>query len=175
MNTLYSVFFLYMEVFLEKTTVCYIKRLGFDDEFLFMFRNKKKNDINHGKFIGIGGHLEELESYDDCNIREVYEETGLKLLNSYDLGIVHFYDGDFMMDMRVYFSDDYEGDDILPVCSEGELRWLKISDFYNSPHFVGDEYFLKYVFKGESFGDVTLKYNSGILNEIIHNGQIIDY
>lgn len=61
---------------MKLTTLCYIKREG---AYLMLYRNKKKDDPNGGKWIGVGGHFEEGESPDECLCREVAEETGLKL------------------------------------------------------------------------------------------------
>lgn len=158
------------------TTVCYIKRQkSSPEEFLFIYRNKKENDINHGKNIGIGGHIEGDETPYQCNLREVFEETGLKLNSSTYLGLVIFSDLSISNQrflMHVYFSDSYEGSDNLPACTEGELNWLTVDEFLNRPHFEGDEYFLKYAFRGEFFGVVELVYNSNILTKIIHNGRL---
>lgn len=158
------------------TTVCYIKRQkSFPEEFLFIYRNKKENDINHGKNIGIGGHIEGDETPYQCNLREVFEETGLKLNSSTYLGLVIFSDLSISNQrflMHVYFSDRYESSENLPACTEGELNWLTVDEFLNRPHFEGDEYFLKYAFRGEFFGVVELVYNSNILTKIIHNGRL---
>ena len=158
------------------TTDSYIKRQkSSPEEFLFIYRNKKENDINHGKNIGIGGHIEGDETPHQCNIREVFEETGLKLNSSTYLGLVIFSDLSISNQrflMHVYFSDSYEGSDNLPACTEGELNWLTVDEFLNRPHFEGDEYFLKYAFRGEFFGVVELVYNSNILTKIIHNGRL---
>ena len=56
------------------TTLCYIEN---DDKFLMLHRVKKQNDINKGKWIGVGGHTEDQESPEECLLREVKEETGL--------------------------------------------------------------------------------------------------
>lgn len=40
-----------------------------------LYRNKKKNDINEGKWIGIGGKFENSETPIECMLREVKEET----------------------------------------------------------------------------------------------------
>ena len=56
------------------TTLCYMEK---DGKYLMLYRNKKENDVNEGKWIGIGGHFEEGESPDECLLREVYEETDL--------------------------------------------------------------------------------------------------
>lgn len=158
------------------TTVCYIKRQkSSPEEFLFIYRNKKENDINHGKNIGIGGHIEGDETPYQCNLREVFEETGLKLNSSTYLGLVIFSDLSISNQrflMHVYYSDSYEGSENLPACIEGELKWLTVDEFLNRPHFEGDEYFLKYVFRGEFFGVIELVYNSNILTKIIHNGRL---
>ena len=58
------------------TTLCYIEK---DGCYLMMNRNKKKNDENQGKWIGVGGHLEDNESPEECIVREVREETGMEL------------------------------------------------------------------------------------------------
>ena len=42
-----------------------------------LHRIKKHNDINEGKWIGVGGHAEGQESPEECLLREVKEETGL--------------------------------------------------------------------------------------------------
>lgn len=53
-------------------------------------RDRKKNDENSGKWIGVGGKFEEGESPDDCLIREVREETGFELTSYRLRGIVTF-------------------------------------------------------------------------------------
>ena len=58
--------------------------------FLMLYRNKKVNDINHGKWIGVGGHIEENESPEQAVKREVKEETNLDLLSCHKIGIILF-------------------------------------------------------------------------------------
>ena len=43
-----------------------------------LHRMKKKNDINAGKWIGVGGKFEVEEGPIDCLLREAEEETGLR-------------------------------------------------------------------------------------------------
>ena len=42
-----------------------------------LHRVKKAHDVNEGKWVCVGGHLEENESPEDCVCREVLEETGV--------------------------------------------------------------------------------------------------
>lgn len=56
------------------TTLCYIEK---DGKYLMLHRVKKHNDINEGKWIGVGGHAENQETPEECLVREVKEETGL--------------------------------------------------------------------------------------------------
>ena len=58
------------------TTLCYIEN---DNKYLMLHRVKKKNDMNEGKWIGVGGHVESQETPEECLVREVKEETGLTL------------------------------------------------------------------------------------------------
>ena len=51
---------------------------------------KKKNDLNQNKWVGIGGKFEDKESPEQCNAREVFEETGLTLKDASYRGIVTF-------------------------------------------------------------------------------------
>ena len=77
---------------MRMTTLCYIEQ---DGKYLMLHRIKKKNDISHDKWIGVGGHGEYGESPEECLLREVREETGL-LLTSYRFrGLMSFYGGRF--------------------------------------------------------------------------------
>ena len=49
------------------TTLCYVENNG---RWLMMHRTKKKADENAGKWIGLGGHLQEDETPEECVRRE---------------------------------------------------------------------------------------------------------
>ena len=53
---------------MKHTTLCYIER---DGNYLMLHRTKKENDLNHDKWIGVGGNFEENESPEDCLLREM--------------------------------------------------------------------------------------------------------
>ena len=64
---------------MDETVLIYLEK---DNKYLMMFRNKKLNDMNKGKYIGVGGHIEEDETKGQALVREVAEETSL-ILKSY--------------------------------------------------------------------------------------------
>lgn len=163
----------------DRTTVCYIEH---NNEFLMLYRNKKENDINEGKWIGIGGKIESGESPDECNLREVREEVGL-VLKSFDfLGVVKFrsdmYGDD---DMHLYYSDDFEPEDpdakrifqegggyTPPECEEGLLKWIKKEELMTLPMWEGDRYFIRKILEGDKNISMTIKYegdNCTVINE----------
>ena len=56
------------------STLCYLER---GDAYLMLHRVKKKGDLNHDKWIGVGGKFEDGESPEDCILRETWEEIGI--------------------------------------------------------------------------------------------------
>ena len=69
------------------TSLCYLER---DGKWLMLHRVTKQNDINEGKYVGIGGKFLEGESPEECAAREVFEETGYTLTSYRYAGIVTF-------------------------------------------------------------------------------------
>ncbi len=140
---------------MKLTTICYIKK---DEKYLMLHRIKKKNDMNQGKWIGIGGKFEENETPEECIIREVKEETGLTL-KSYKLrGIVTYISNQYETEyMYVFTSNEFEGE--LIKCNEGDLKWVPISELYNLNMWEGDPIFLKELQKNDKFFTVKLIYN----------------
>ena len=79
---------------------------------------KKEIDINKGKWLGVGGKLENGETPEECLRREVREETGYEL-NSFEYrGLVIFnYNADEPLFMYLYTSSDFNG--VEKECDEG--------------------------------------------------------
>jgi len=59
---------------MKETTLCYIENSG---RYLMLLRNKKKNDPNMNKWIGVGGKLNPDETPIECAKREIFEEGGV--------------------------------------------------------------------------------------------------
>jgi len=123
----------------EITTLCYIENEG---KYLMLNRNKKENDINEGKWIGVGGHFEEGETPNECIKREVLEETGLTLTSFRLRGILTFVQNkNFTEYIWLYTADGYKGQ--IKECNEGDLRWIDIEDLESVNLWEGDKVFLK--------------------------------
>lgn len=142
------------------TTLCYIEK---DGKYLMLLRNKKKNDLNEGKWIGIGGKFEPGESADDCLCREVFEETGLVLTEFRLHGIIKFISDTWEdEDMYLYTADGFTGQ-LTDCCDEGELRWIDKDKILELDLWEGDKYFLKELMKGTDEINMTLRYQGDIL------------
>lgn len=143
------------------TTMIYLKR---DNSYLLLFRNKKKNDINEGKWIGVGGHVEKGETIDECAIREVKEETGYDVHSLKCAGEVLFVDENLKMMMYIYEITDFSGTMI--ECNEGDLKWIPIKDIYDYPMWEGDKAFLPKLINHEPYFKMVLTYSQNKLVSI---------
>ncbi len=138
------------------TTLCYIK--NDKSEYLMLHRNKKENDINEGKWIGVGGKFEEGETAEECLLREVYEETGLTLTKYHLHGLVKFVSDKWDdEDMYLYSASEYTGT-LKTVSDEGELEWISADRLLDLPAWEGDKYFLKPLLNGQDRIDLLLEY-----------------
>lgn len=104
---------------MDKTTIIYLEK---NNQYLMLHRNKKENDLNKDKWIGVGGHVEENETIDECIIREVKEETNLELLDFRLCGEVTFDIDGYLEIMYVYTSTNFKGE--IKECNEGTLEWV---------------------------------------------------
>ena len=120
------------------TTLCYIER---DECYLMMNRNKKSNDENEGKWIGVGGHLEENESPEECVLREIKEETGLEVTDLRLRGIITFILPDWGNELTFLYTAKTDTAEAAP-CSEGTLAWIPISKIPALSLWEGDRIFL---------------------------------
>ncbi|MCI5774527.1 MAG: 8-oxo-dGTP diphosphatase [Erysipelotrichaceae bacterium] len=137
------------------TTLCYIIN---KDEVLFLLRNKKTNDLNANKYIGVGGKVENGESCEEGIIREIYEETGLTATKVKLQGIITFILPKWEDELCfVYTCEDYQGK--IQPCDEGELVWVKKQDIDQLTLWEGDRIFLPYLFDDNKFFVIKLVYD----------------
>ncbi len=156
--------------FMKLTTLCYIEQAG---KYLMMHRISKENDVNEGKWIGVGGHLEKGECPEECLIREVKEETGLYLKQYQFRGVITFFSEGYEDEcIFLYTADSYEGDgEHLPVCKEGVLKWIDKEKIKNLELWEGDRIFLRLLEENSPFFSLKLCYKGDILVETLLNGR----
>lgn len=153
---------------MKMTTLCYIEKEG---KYLMLHRVKKHHDINAGKWIGVGGHVENGETPEECLLREVKEETGLRLTAYRLRGLVTFLSDVCEPElMCVFTADAFDGEMI--ECDEGELAWVEKSDVLALPTWEGDRVFLERLLSGDDrFFSIKLRYEGDKLVE----KKITDY
>lgn len=151
------------------SSLCYIYR---GEEVLMLHRTKKANDLNHDKWIGIGGKFEDKESPEDCVLREVKEETGLTLTNYRYRGIVTFVSDEAETEyMHLFTADGFTGE--LTDCDEGEPCWIRKADFDSLPQWEGDRIFLQLLDENAPFFSLKLCYSGDRLAGAVLNGAVI--
>lgn len=146
---------------MKLTTLCYIEK---DDKYLMLHRVKKENDVNHDKWIGVGGKFERDETPEECLLREVKEETGLTLTKFAYRGLITFISNEWETEyMHLFTASEYEGE--LTLCEEGELVWVKKSELMNLSLWEGDKIFLKRLEESKDFFTLKLRYEGDELVE----------
>ncbi len=152
------------------TTLCYLQR---GDEYLMLHRVRKENDLNHDKWIGVGGKFEEGESPEDCLVREVREETGLTLTEYRYRGLVTFVSDRWPTEyMHLFTATGWTGEQ--KECDEGTLEWLPRRRVLELPHWEGDAIFLDLIGREETpFFSLKLCYRGDELRQAVLNGRVI--
>ncbi|MCD7832526.1 MAG: 8-oxo-dGTP diphosphatase [Lachnospiraceae bacterium] len=146
---------------MRNTTLCYIEQNG---AYLMLHRIKKEQDINHGKWIGVGGKFEPGETPEECLLREVREETGLTLLSYRLWGIITFVPDGETEYMFLYTASSYEGE-LIP-CNEGELAWIPKDEIWKLELWEGDREFFRLLDEDEGFFSMKLSYAGDALTEV---------
>ena len=151
------------------STLCYIEK---DGCWLMLHRVKKKNDLNHDKWIGVGGKFEEGESPEDCLLREVGEETGLTLTDYRFRGLVTFVSDEAPTEyMHLFTATGFTG--ALRDCDEGTLEWVPKPEVENLPIWQGDKIFLRLLAEGAPFFHLELTYHGDTLVQAVLEGETL--
>ena len=137
-----------------------------------LHRIKKENDLNHDKWIGIGGKFEDKESPEDCLLREAWEETGLTLTDYRYRGLVTFVSDRWPTEyMHLFTADGFTGE--LKECDEGVLEWLPKQKLREIPHWEGDDIFLDLIEQEVPFFSLKLCYEGETLVWAVLDGKTI--
>ena len=151
----------------QMTTLGYIETR---ESYLMLHRVKKEQDVNEGKWIGIGGKFEYGESPEECMIREAKEETGLAVTSMKFRGILTFIcdkqDPEYIW---LYTIDGFSGQ--LKECDEGELLWVPKDEIFGLNLWEGDRIFFDLLQKDVPFFSLKLCYEGDQLLEAVLNGE----
>ena len=154
---------------MKNTTLCYLEQNGC---YLMLHRVKKKQDENAGKWIGIGGKLEENESPEECCCREFLEETGLTLTDYRYRGIITVvsdqWEGEYM---HLFSATAAAG--TLRDCPEGDLAWVPLGEVPQLPQWEGDRIFYALLEQEAPFFSLKLQYEGDTLVLAVLNGERI--
>jgi 8-oxo-dGTP diphosphatase len=147
---------------MKLATLCYVRHEG---NTLMIHRNKRIDDMHLGKWNGLGGKFTPGETPEECVIREVEEESGLKIKNPQLHGFLTFPKFSAGEDWYVFVFTAQEFEGKLSQSEEGELRWIPDKKLFDLNLWDGDKYFLPLL--------NTNKHFSGKF--IYRKGSLIDY
>ena len=144
---------------MDETVLAYIEIEGF---YLMLYRNKKKNDMNEGKWMGVGGHIEPGETPGQALVREIKEETNLDVTSFRYVAKLLFVNDDYQEIMHLYKVDAVEGE--IKECNEGDLRYIPKESIHLLNMWEGDKYFLDRL--DDDYFELTLIYKDKELVEV---------
>lgn len=127
---------------LRLATLCYLRQAR---KTLMVHRVKKENDMHAGKWNGLGGKLEPGETPEECAVREVFEESGLRMVNPTLKGLLTFPAFSEYEDWYAFVFVAYEFDGELVDSPEGVLRWIDDKELLNLDLWPGDKIFLQWL------------------------------
>jgi len=144
---------------MKLATLCYVKQNG---KTLMLYRNKKPNDIHEGKWNGLGGKFDPGETPEQCAVREILEESGLKIKNPKLQGVLTFPEFSVGEDWYVFVFVIKEFSGELIESSEGRLAWIDDINLLDLILWDGDRYFLKWMAE-DKFFSAKFVYKNGQL------------
>jgi len=144
---------------MKLATLCYVIDKK-NDFTLMIYRNKKQNDYHEGKWNGLGGKFEPGESPEECAIREIEEESGLKVKSVTMKGFITFplFDGKEDWYVFLFTADEFQGD--LIESPEGKLEWIPNGMLTEINLWDGDKIFIPWLL-GDRFFSAKFNYRDG--------------
>jgi 8-oxo-dGTP diphosphatase len=135
---------------MKLATLCYVTDKK-TNSTLMIHRVKKENDYHEGKWNGLGGKFEQGESPEECAIREIEEECGLRVKSVKMKGFITFplFDGKDDWYVFLFTANEFEGE--LIDSSEGNLAWIPNEKLVDLNLWDGDKIFIPWLFKDQFF------------------------
>jgi 8-oxo-dGTP diphosphatase len=138
-----------------------------------LHRAKKMGKIYDDKWNGLGGKMEAGESPEDCVIREVWEESGLKIRQPKLKGMITFPSFDGVEDwiVFVFVADKFSGK-LMDQSPEGDLEWIPNLEVAHLNLWEGDKYFMKHLNSRKFFtGKFIYKNGKYIKHDLVFYGS----
>jgi len=117
-----------------------------------LLQRKTQGRFGEGKWNGPGGKLKPGETPEECAVREVMEETGLRVRDIQLHGALKHYFGDIDEPTWIVYqfaTTDYQGDP--KESEEGELRWFPVDQIPYEEMWQDDEHWLPLLLEGKRF------------------------
>ena len=146
---------------MQLATLCYVRK---KDQTLMIHRIKKENDVHEGKWNGLGGKFLPGESPEQCVIREVKEESGLKIKNPELKGFLTFPKFIKNVDWYVFVYEAHQFTGKLIESAEGNLEWIYNNDLLQLNLWEGDRHFFKWM-EEKKFFSAKFYYEDGNLSD----------
>lgn len=146
---------------MKLATLCYVRS---NKKTLMLHRIKKAQDMHKGKWNGLGGKLENGESPEECAVREIEEESGLRVSDPQLRGVLTFPAFDGMEDWYVFVFTATQFTGELIDSPEGVLGWVDDEKLFDLNLWAGDKIFMRWLNQDKFFSG-KFTYNEGQLVE----------
>ena len=122
--------------------------------------------VSKGNWNGLGGKIEQNETPEEGVVREVEEESGLKIKDLQKIGVLNFYKSsrdELFARVHLFYSESFSGE--LLESDEGELRWFNIDAIPYDKMWPDDEFWFPLLLRGFRF-DGDFVFDSGMKSVI---------
>jgi len=113
---------------------------------------KATRGISKGKWNSPGGKIESGETPEQNVIREVFEETGLKMKKPFYHGVMKFYNqGSSNVEVIMHLFSTKEFSGTAKSTDEGEVKLIEIGKLPYKEMWADDAYWMRHVLDGKRF------------------------
>jgi 8-oxo-dGTP diphosphatase len=130
--------------------------------------------FGEGKWNAPGGKIKAGERPEECVVREVQEETGLRVTSLKDHGKLTFFFGDGKEPdwiVHVFSAQEFEGN--VKESEEGKLRWIRLEEIPYDEMWDDDKHWVPLMLKGKKF-DATFYFDEDMKRVLRHEVNIIN-